>query len=645
MKTKRRVSLNPSTWNRREKQPLQIDVEPETTPAANDYEQRHDQDEWLWMGSVGDALGFGGGQEYNPKEMEREAAPAPRERVEPKKKGGRIRPMFAALKQKLRRKPKPLLNLNEENHSKMSEAEAPGRGVEKNPSQPLLTYEQWERFMDTVAFPEKSKPYLAFKEYITSTTEKTMAILDDMIKENESVFESQCSVDDRMSLAEYLSTQSVDERSVAKMKDSGITWEEFMDTIAFPEKILARKYNDLLMFIAKNRIAAKDNEKSITLNDSMVSSPRGSLTKDDKYAFDDEDKDDVQLYSVVKDHPEEDLGISLTAFKDQEGVFISHVARGTKGAAAGLKPGMQVISINHESCSADLEGAQFMLENADHDVHIFAQPGSTPGFLVQGMQAIELGKAAFNNLYNHAVLPGFMLEKAESELGSYESESLEEPDWEEGKSKSVEAMREEWEDGEIQSKKKKVKKSSNTKTFTVNKESRSEVIGIAFVQTQDWPGIFVNQVMPSSKFYNTGLKKGMQIISINGQPCPDKIESLIKKIQKVTGKLELCVEISIDVASTMDHDSFVTATIVKSGGDDPGLTLKKDRFRGGVFINHIDPYSSFVNTDLRPGLRIMSINGHACPKNVRDCMYELQQVDGMLGIIAENVPEKSLHLD
>mmetsp|Transcript_36199 Transcript_36199/g.87611 ORF Transcript_36199/g.87611 Transcript_36199/m.87611 type:complete len:705 (+) Transcript_36199:82-2196(+) len=704
MKLKKRVSLTRSTRNRREKQSAQAVqvVEPTAKPAD---EARYDQNEWQWMESLEKAMvkwDFGGldrapepepAREESPTEMAREAAPAPEAAPEAavvpeRKKKRRIRPMFAALRQKLRRKPKPLLNLEEDAENTSQARTMKGDAKEQNNRQPLLTYEQWEQFMDTIAFPEKSKPVVAIKEYVASSRKKATANANtrsvsqndvassrkkatanantrsispknDVVQEIDSASDAEDSnedttyYEDKMSLAEFLSTQSVDEESVQKMKETGITWEEFMDTVAFPEKILARKYNSLLTFIATNRVPpnekaiASSNEKAIA---SPPNSPRGSLNKDDKYAFDDEEEDDIKLFSMEKDSPDEDLGISLTLLDGQKGIFVSHVARGSKAAASGLTTGMQIISINQDSCPADLEEAQFLLESVEDDVQIFAQPGETSGMVLQGIEAYAVGKSALSNLFNH--VGGLLFENVDNDDFdddlSDEGESLEEPAWDDGNGESVATVRQQWQTRDIQSKKTSPKLVYNqTKLFAIVKETKSEVVGVAFVQTQDLPGIFVNQIMPSSKFYGSGLRKGMRVVSINGQPCPSKIDALIRKLQTITGALELGVETAKDVAkdTLLEGDCFITATIIKRGGEDPGLMLRRDRFRGGIFVKNIDPYSDFVGTNLRPGLRVMSINGHECPKDVQDCMWEMQQVDGIFDIIAETVPEQRLRLD
>ncbi|CAJ1935185.1 unnamed protein product [Cylindrotheca closterium] len=643
MRFKKRISLTHSTRSRRGKQPAQI-VEPEPTAMPVD-EARFDQNEWQWMETVEKALinwdfGGGSGREATSIEMEREAPEADSVVPEQKKKG-RIRPMFSALRQKLRRKPKPLLNLEEDHEVPSTTRTMEEDAKEQNQKQPLLTYEQWEKFMDTVAFPEKSKPFVAIKDFVAVSREKRAAKANsrsvspnDVVQENDTVSDGEDSKEDKMSLAQYLGTQSVDEESVQQMKETGITWEEFMDTVAFPEKILGQKYNTLLSFIAKNRVPPNDNKEITTTS----TSPRGSFViKDDKYAFDDEEDDDIRLYSMVKDFPGEDLGISLTVLDGQTGIFVSHVARSSKAAAAGLTPGMQIISINQDSCPTDLEEAEFLLESVEDGVQIFAQPGVTPGFVLQGMDALEIGKSALANIFTHVV----GLENDISDDDSHKGEG----DW--GAGNGVATVRSQWRNQAIGSKPVNLKpKSGRTKHFSIVKESKSEVVGVAFVQTQDWPGIFVNQILPSSKFYGCGLKKGMRVVSINGEPCPNRIDALIRKIQSVTGSLELCVEMARDVVNnTLDCDSFITTTIVKRGGENPGMTLRRDRLKGGIFVKSIDPYSDFVGTNLRPGLRIMSINGHSCPKDVKDCMWEIQQVDGILDIIAENVPETHLRLD
>jgi hypothetical protein len=74
---------------------------------------------------------------------------------------------------------------------------------------------------------------------------------------------------------------------------------------------------------------------------------------------------------------------------------------------------------------------------------------------------------------------------------------------------------------------------------TIGKESQQETTGLSFVSYYEKEGVFVSKIKPGSKFEGTGLKQGMKIILINGNPCPARVKNVIQIVKDAKCILEI----------------------------------------------------------------------------------------------------------
>jgi hypothetical protein len=73
----------------------------------------------------------------------------------------------------------------------------------------------------------------------------------------------------------------------------------------------------------------------------------------------------------------------------------------------------------------------------------------------------------------------------------------------------------------------------------IGKESQQETTGLSFVSYYEKEGVFVSKIKPGSKFEGTGLKQGMKIILINGNPCPARVKNVIQIVKDAKCILEI----------------------------------------------------------------------------------------------------------
>eukprot|EP00980_Cylindrotheca_fusiformis_P031293 scaffold26128_cov157-Cylindrotheca_fusiformis.AAC.4 len=87
--------------------------------------------------------------------------------------------------------------------------------------------------------------------------------------------------------------------------------------------------------------------------------------------------------------------------------------------------------------------------------------------------------------------------------------------------------------------------------------------------------------------------------------------------------------------STLADGSPILAKIEKKKRrDNVGIHLVSFKKRAGVFVYRIHKDSEFQQTDLEPGMKILSVNGEQCPESVGDTLALLKSVKGELIIEA-----------
>jgi len=77
------------------------------------------------------------------------------------------------------------------------------------------------------------------------------------------------------------------------------------------------------------------------------------------------------------------------------------------------------------------------------------------------------------------------------------------------------------------------------KTFIIHKRSKDETLGIELGKATKYGGVFVTKIEETSKFAFTGLKPGMQILSINDRPCPVDFRTVAYIMKQTVGDLKI----------------------------------------------------------------------------------------------------------
>jgi hypothetical protein len=135
------------------------------------------------------------------------------------------------------------------------------------------------------------------------------------------------------------------------------------------------------------------------------------------------------------------------------------------------------------------------------------------------------------------------------------------------------------------------------KMYKVVKSHPKEKVGLSFVAFKGNSGIYICKIKEGSKFLGTGLKVGMRVAIINGQPCPKRVGQLMKVLKGAQNKVEIVAEmdrsynrdvsddkstgagsaITDDMASTVyDEDTVWSGDSNSSGDSQTYQRMEKD---------------------------------------------------------------------
>lgn len=168
-------------------------------------------------------------------------------------------------------------------------------------------------------------------------------------------------------------------------------------------------------------------------------------------------------------------------------------------------------------------------------------------------------------------------------------------------------------------------------TVTATKPLPTSVVGVALKKEKEKvdhgneSDVIISQINKDSLFVNTELQVGMKIESINGINCSNySTAQAVALLKNAIGTITI---VAIDLEATIANDSvppsatsgvattttitpmIITVTAIKPSPDAiVGISLQKSPDKNGIFISQINHDSIFCNTDLKVGLKVLSIN-------------------------------------
>jgi len=158
----------------------------------------------------------------------------------------------------------------------------------------------------------------------------------------------------------------------------------------------------------------------------------------------------------------------------------------------------------------------------------------------------------------------------------------------------------------------------------VYKESPTQKCGI---QVKNMGGsVYITNINPTGLFANTDLKQGMKVVRVNKKEASQLSTADALKLFK-TAKSEVTV--------VAEYVGFVGVTGTKETKDSKvGIKLKE---KGGqIYISSISPESLFADTDLKVGMKLVSVNKHDCAGlNPFEAIEYFKAAEGTVTVFAQ----------
>ncbi|KAL3927452.1 MAG: hypothetical protein SGBAC_013081 [Bacillariaceae sp.] len=341
---------------------------------------------------------------------------------------------------------------------------------------------------------------------------------------------------------------------------------------------------------------------------------------------DDDDLDMSPVTGVVeKESQHEKLGISIRKVEDG-GIIIYKINEESKFVDTDLEVGMKILSINGKDCPPTVPETIATLKLAKDTVKVVAQPArdgivsdDAPREDAPRERALQNGNTVsftdyFTSSYNE-------YEKAITNMSI---------------NKMLEAMT--------------GLEAFSEEDICIEKESKKEKLGVALMQSKNSNNIYVNHVWENSKFFEAGLKAGVQVLKINGQYCPESLSETVSLLNNAEGKLNLTVVVDDNFCYELDETFMmngkklankVTIRMQKEKDEPIGMLLRKYEDKEGIFVRRLSEDGKAAKTSLKPHMKILLINDQRCPQNMEDCTQMISEIEGELKIVAvSNIPEE-----
>ncbi|CAJ1935244.1 unnamed protein product [Cylindrotheca closterium] len=259
---------------------------------------------------------------------------------------------------------------------------------------------------------------------------------------------------------------------------------------------------------------------------------------------------DAIVARILKDSKKESSGLSFVSYFEKEGIYVSKIRDTSKFKNTFLKPGMKVLRINGVPCPGRVKNVIKMLKAAKRVIDIEAIRDDSIAFVAREQQAtaneethakkngssVEPSKeraVESRETQNHDACTeddmgftdllmlsmGYVAQKPQEEMRPIERKDS---------SASIASL----DRSEIPEKPK------NKKVHAmVFKKTRKDKIGISFVSFKKKRGVYVYEMYEDSKFQRTGLEVGMKVLSINRQPCPERVSETLAMVKDIQGHL------------------------------------------------------------------------------------------------------------
>lgn len=460
--------------------------------------------------------------------------------------------LFSAMKHKFTKR--KITKTNEETLPTVSFELCPEEAAPDQSSDLLFSNYNWEKFMDTVAFPEKhlEEPYRQFMDFVTAQTKTASS--EPLISET---------------------IRNPYEHFKEKKKAPLSHGTENFSTSAPLANFLIEKIPSHAELLDRS---CADNIESVTRKRGQKAKP----AKSKKPIV-------VHMYK----HEEGDrLGLGVETIYGKDGIYISQLIEESISASTKLEAGMKILSINDQPCPSTVVGTINSLCAIKGVVRITAEPAEPVSVLTSGMRNVSYLLGYTTDFPNHGgerrdeksvrsvrSVRSYADEDDSTVAGETTLASVTEDSDDATFAETMQTASNDWGRGvhdHVEVARSRTSRNYEL-VFRIDKE-RGEPVGISLIDNKDWPGLYINTVYRKGKFAATQLKPGMKLVEINGHCCANNLDEAVRMICDCNGALELTVEDEGLYCHDKDYSNIREDAIPETQQNHGGVLVKNFRF-------------------------------------------------------------------
>lgn len=162
------------------------------------------------------------------------------------------------------------------------------------------------------------------------------------------------------------------------------------------------------------------------------------------------------------------------------------------------------------------------------------------------------------------------------------------------------------------------------KVITGVRDTFDSKYGISFCRKTAESPIIIKEVRKDGIFARQGLVPGMVVKAVNGE-----------KVQwrRPTEAATLLAQTDIGKEVSVAVESFTGRVHRTKKSQKWGVTLKNSTKMSGIFIAGIESDALFASTELKPGMKVIRINGKRCPREAKDVISMVARTGDDLEIV------------
>jgi membrane-associated protease RseP (regulator of RpoE activity) len=163
------------------------------------------------------------------------------------------------------------------------------------------------------------------------------------------------------------------------------------------------------------------------------------------------------------------------------------------------------------------------------------------------------------------------------------------------------------------------------KVITGVRDEVNSKYGISFCRKTPESPIIIKEVRKDGIFARQGLVPGMVVKAVNGEKVQWKRPT---EAATLLAQTDFGNEVSVAV------EAFTGIVHRTHKSQKWGLTLKNSTKMSGIFISGIEDDALFASTELKPGMKVIRINGKRCPREAKHVISMVAKTGDDLVIVA-----------